>query len=89
MTKTSWNRSSPVWQSSPSTPTRKRMTTVHPKPGGGYRIMVKGAADVLLSRSTHILRQGVQPLDAGRPHPSGGRQRPDGQPGAAGAGAGV
>ena len=44
--------------------TRKRMTTVHPKPGGGYRIMVKGAADVLLSRSTHILRQGVQPLDA-------------------------
>ena len=43
--------------------TRKRMTTVHPKPGGGYRIMVKGAADVLLSRSTHILRQGVQPLD--------------------------
>ena len=44
--------------------TRKRMTTVHPKSGGGYRIMVKGAADVLLSRSTHILRQGVQPLDA-------------------------
>ena len=43
--------------------TRKRMTTVHPKPGGGYRVMVKGAADVLLARSTHILRQGVQPLD--------------------------
>ena len=44
--------------------TRKRMTTVHPKSGGGYRIMVKGAADVLLARSTHILRQGVQPLNA-------------------------
>lgn len=44
--------------------TRKRMTTVHPKPGGGYRVMVKGAADVLLSRCTHILCQGPQALDA-------------------------
>lgn len=43
---------------------RKRMTTVHPRPGGGYRVLVKGAADVLLARCTSILRQGVQPLTA-------------------------
>lgn len=44
--------------------TRKRMTTVHPRPGGGYRVLVKGAADVLLARCTHMPRPGVQPLTA-------------------------
>ena len=36
---------------------RKLMSTVHPLPGqpGKYRVMVKGAPDVLLSRCTHIL----------------------------------
>ncbi|MEG1878792.1 MAG: calcium-translocating P-type ATPase, PMCA-type [Pseudoflavonifractor sp.] len=27
---------------------RKRMSTVHPRPGGGYRVMVKGGPDLLL-----------------------------------------
>lgn len=63
--------------------TRKRMTTVHPRPGGGYRVLVKGAADVLLARCTSILRQGVQPLTAARPAASGKRQRPDGRTGPA------
>ncbi len=35
---------------------RKLMSTVHPRPEGGYRVMVKGAPDVLLSRCTHILK---------------------------------
>ncbi len=42
---------------------RKLMTTVHPKPGGGYRVMVKGGSDVLLTHCTSILRQGVQPMN--------------------------
>lgn len=42
---------------------RKLMTTVHPKPDGGFRVMVKGGADVLLTRCNQILRQGVQPLN--------------------------
>lgn len=29
---------------------RKLMSTIHPKPGGGFRVMVKGAPDALLSR---------------------------------------
>lgn len=41
---------------------RKLMTTVHPKPEGGFRVLVKGGADVLLTRCTSILRQGVQPI---------------------------
>ena len=31
---------------------RKRMSTLHPRKGGGYRLIVKGAPDVLLSRCT-------------------------------------
>ena len=31
---------------------RKRMSTLHPRKGGGYRLVVKGAPDVLLSRCT-------------------------------------
>ncbi|MPM28442.1 Calcium-transporting ATPase 1 [bioreactor metagenome] len=33
---------------------RKLMSTVHPIPGGGYRVMVKGAPDVLLRRCTRL-----------------------------------
>ena len=29
---------------------RKLMSTIHPRPGGGFRVMVKGAPDVLLRR---------------------------------------
>ncbi len=43
---------------------RKLMSTVHPLPGGGYRVMVKGAPDVLLSRCTHMLAGDAVPLTA-------------------------
>ena len=45
---------------------RKLMSTVHPLPGqpGRFRVMVKGAPDVLLSRSTHILAGSAVPLTA-------------------------
>ena len=45
---------------------RKLMSTVHPLPDrpGAYRVMVKGAPDVLLSRCTHILAGDVTPLTA-------------------------
>ena len=33
---------------------RKLMTTVHARPGGGFRILVKGAPDVLLERCTGV-----------------------------------
>ena len=42
---------------------RKLMSTVHPV-GGRYRVMVKGAPDVLLSRCTHILAGRAVPLTA-------------------------
>ncbi len=42
---------------------RKLMSTVHPV-GGKYRVMVKGAPDVLLSRCTHILAGSAVPLTA-------------------------
>ncbi len=42
---------------------RKLMSTVHPV-GGRYRVMVKGAPDVLLSRCTHILAETPVPLTA-------------------------
>ena len=45
---------------------RKLMTTVHALPGGGYRIMTKGAPDVLLARCTRILDRGEVPLTGGR-----------------------
>lgn len=41
---------------------RKLMSTVHPKPGGGFRIMVKGAPDVLLDRCRSILFSSPVPL---------------------------
>ncbi len=34
---------------------RKMMSTVHALPGGGYRVMVKGAPDVLLRHCTSVL----------------------------------
>ncbi len=45
---------------------RRLMSTVHPLPGqpGKYRVMVKGAPDVLLSRCTHILAGTAVPLTA-------------------------
>ena len=42
---------------------RKLMSTVHPL-NGKYRVMVKGAPDVLLSRCTRALADGARPLDA-------------------------
>lgn len=42
---------------------RKGMSTIHPSPAGGYRVMVKGAPDLLLGRCTAYLAQGVRPLD--------------------------
>ena len=41
---------------------RKLMSTVHPKPGGGFRVMVKGAPDVLLGRCRSILSASPVPL---------------------------
>ena len=41
---------------------RKLMTTVHPRPGGGYRIMVKGAPDVLLQRCTYLWKKDKRAL---------------------------
>ena len=45
---------------------RKRMTTVHTRPDGGVRIIVKGAPDVLLDRCDRILGQREQTLSAAR-----------------------
>jgi len=42
---------------------RKLMSTVHPRPEGGYRIMVKGAPDVLLERCTALWTKGGRPLN--------------------------
>ena len=43
---------------------RKLMSTIHPRPGGGFRVMVKGAPDVLLDRCTHLLSGSPRPLDS-------------------------
>ncbi len=42
---------------------RKLMSTVHPL-NGKYRVMMKGAPDVLLSRCDRALADGTRPLDA-------------------------
>jgi Ca2+-transporting ATPase len=39
---------------------RKLMSTIHPDPDGGYFVFVKGAPDVVLSRSERLLRQGSE-----------------------------
>ena len=41
---------------------RKLMTTVHTRPEGGYRILVKGAPDVLLERCGHLWIKERKPL---------------------------
>ena len=43
---------------------RKRMTTVHKKPNGGWRIVVKGAPDVLLARCDRVWLDRAMPLTA-------------------------
>ena len=47
---------------------RKLMSTIHPKRGGGFRIMVKGAPDVLLGRCTRILSGSPVLLDSAMRH---------------------
>lgn len=42
----------------PFTSARKRMATAHKRPQGGYRVIVKGAPDVLLARCTAYLQGG-------------------------------
>lgn len=46
--------------------TRKRMSTVHALPGGGYRVYVKGAPDVLLPRCTQGPKGPLSSDDRGR-----------------------
>ncbi len=46
---------------------RKLMSTVHPMPSGGWRVMVKGAPDVLLERCVSILENGTHPLENTKP----------------------
>ena len=45
---------------------RKLMSTVHPRPDGGYRVMVKGAPDVLLEKCTGLWVGKRQTMDPGR-----------------------
>ena len=52
----------------PFDPDRKLMSTVHAKPGGGFRVMVKGAPDVLLGRCTHLLSGRTVVLDSSMRH---------------------
>lgn len=53
----------------PFDPERKLMSTVHPRAGGGYRVYVKGAPDVLLRRCTSL--SGGEPLTSFRAHEVG------------------
>ncbi len=41
---------------------RKLMSTLHPRPGGGFRLLVKGAPDVLLDRCRSIQTASPVPL---------------------------
>jgi len=43
---------------------RKRMTTVHKREDGGWRIVVKGAPDVLLARCDRVWTDGAAPMTA-------------------------
>ena len=45
---------------------RKRMSTLHPRPGGGWRLYVKGAPDVLLERCVNGPNGPLSPSDRGR-----------------------
>ena len=42
----------------PFDPDRKRMTTIHKAPGGGFDVYVKGAPDLLLPLCTHVMKAG-------------------------------
>ena len=42
----------PRWEEIPFDSNRKLMSTIHPRAGGGYRVFVKGAPDILLDRCT-------------------------------------
>lgn len=44
---------------------RKRMSTLHPQGDGTYRLLVKGAPDVLLERCRRVLDRGEVPLTEG------------------------
>ena len=47
----------------PFTSARKMMTTAHRLPGGGYRVISKGAPDVLIARCTELAQgKGAQPF---------------------------
>ena len=47
----------------PFTSARKRMTTAHRLPEGGFRLIAKGAPDVLIARCTQLLHGGeIRPL---------------------------
>lgn len=46
--------------------TRKRMSTIHALPEGGYRVYVKGAPDVLLPQCTQGPKGPLSPDDRGR-----------------------
>ncbi|MCI8537269.1 MAG: calcium-translocating P-type ATPase, PMCA-type [Oscillospiraceae bacterium] len=41
---------------------RKLMSTLHPMPSGGYRLMVKGAPDILLKKCTKYLGSSNEPI---------------------------
>ena len=43
---------------------RKLMSTIHPRPGGGFRVLVKGAPDVLLGRCRISSRQRRDAMEA-------------------------
>ncbi len=53
--KTALERATPRRGEIPFDSQRKLMSTLHPRPEGGFRLMVKGGPDVLLGRCSHLL----------------------------------
>ncbi|MFR4335356.1 MAG: hypothetical protein ACLT3D_05090 [Lawsonibacter sp.] len=82
----SWTRAVAPAGELPLTRSRKLMTTVHPRPEGGFRVFVKGAPDVLLERRAAGPRGFLRRPAAGEDPPG---QRGDGRAGPAGAGGGL
>jgi Ca2+-transporting ATPase len=64
MDKNQLERGMPRLKELPFDSERKLMSTVHPNPKGGYRVLVKGAPDVLLGRCNRVLNQGEIALNA-------------------------
>jgi Ca2+-transporting ATPase len=60
MTKTELDKECPRLQEIPFTSERKRMTTVHESPEGEVFAYVKGAVEMILERSTSILKDGKE-----------------------------